>query len=188
MRILPRGKGQGEGGKLHAALIDLQSMDVLPQHRVHRLSGCETLELHAHGHQHQEGGNQEVARAAAGVEGFQFGKPLRPAVKGSGRELPKPLSLGERGWGEGVPQRFQHRIRFLQYLIVPEANHPNALFIQEPGALRIIFPDRISVMLTSIQFDRQLQFVAVEVENISAYRMLTPEFFVGKPTIAEQTP
>ena len=39
----------------------LQTMQVLPQHRIHGVTGGESLELHAHRHQHREGGDEESA-------------------------------------------------------------------------------------------------------------------------------
>lgn len=44
------------------------------------------------------------------------------------------------------------------------------------------------VVLTTIQFDCQFQFVTVEIEDISANGMLATKFFAGKTTITQQTP
>ncbi|OJZ14908.1 MAG: hypothetical protein BGP20_05535 [Thiobacillus sp. 63-78] len=43
-------------------------MQVIGDDRIHRFGGAESLGLHAHGHQQVEGGNDEMAGAAAGVE------------------------------------------------------------------------------------------------------------------------
>ncbi len=70
--VAPGFQGDGKGRQLDAALIQLQAMEVFTKHLIDGLAGVELLGLHAHGHQHQEGSNQEVAGAAAGVEGFEL--------------------------------------------------------------------------------------------------------------------
>jgi hypothetical protein len=118
---LPGGEGQGEGGDLGAARVQLQAKQIVAQHRLGGRGRAQPLFFHAHAPQQLEGGHQEVARAAAGIDHGHLGGALRPAgeraggggfaltpcpspMRGEGSET-LPLSLGwERGLGgEGHP-------------------------------------------------------------------------------------
>ena len=56
-------------------------MQVVAKHGVYRLGGGQILQRHAHGNQHQERGDQEVSRTAAGVEQAQFREVVWPALE-----------------------------------------------------------------------------------------------------------
>jgi len=95
----PSGQGEGEGGEFDTARVEFEAVEVLAQHRIHRVRRGEVLKFHAHGHKHQESRHEKVARTAAWVENLQFSKLLRPMIKGSTRRHPKSPSPPGEGLG-----------------------------------------------------------------------------------------
>ena len=81
VRKTPRGERQCEHGDFHTARVQLQAMQVVAQHCIHRLTGGEVFRGHPHRHQHQEGRHEEVARAAAGVKQLELVQAVGPAFK-----------------------------------------------------------------------------------------------------------
>ncbi|MCY1291911.1 hypothetical protein D9M69_534000 [compost metagenome] len=72
IRVAPGFQGHGKGRQFDATLIQFQAVKVFAEYLVDGLAGIKVLGLHAHRYQHQEGSDQEVAGAAAGIEGFKF--------------------------------------------------------------------------------------------------------------------
>ena len=58
--VAPGFQSQREGCDCHAAPVQLQAVQVVSQHGVYCLGRRQVLKRHAHGHQSQEGGNEEV--------------------------------------------------------------------------------------------------------------------------------
>jgi hypothetical protein len=91
----PRRQRQRERGDLAAPLVDLQSVEVVPQHGLDRI-GCGQAFLGLpHRREAAQRRDQEVARPAARVEHAQLGCGRRPAVERA-RGRP-PLPLGRKG-------------------------------------------------------------------------------------------
>src|SRR6185312_15059145 len=89
----------------------------------------------------------------------------------------KPLSRRERGWGEGsifcgAEDRFEHRIRLLQHVIVPEAQDHQATGFEE---LRAHVIDRF-IVLRTIQFHDQFLRFANEIHDVGRDGVLPAEF------------
>ena len=87
----PSGEGKRERGQLHATRVQLQPVQILPQHRVHRFAGGEALPVHPHGNQHGECGDEEVPGAAAGIDDSQLPEVLRPSGERTGGVPTCPL-------------------------------------------------------------------------------------------------
>jgi hypothetical protein len=82
------------------------------------------------------------------------------------------LSWGEGSVPENVHDRVEHRLCLGKYIVVPETQNPDATRFQKSSAGSI---DGF-IVLRSIQFDRELCFVTIEVENVRRNRMLPSEF------------
>src|SRR5687767_4594753 len=103
--------------------------------------------------------------------------------------LLKPLSLRERGWGEGpvadsVPGRLDHGIGLKQYIVVPEAQHLVTVDLKKPcaggiGFLRVLRP---------IEFDHQPGVTATEIRNAGWQRMLAAELHARQLPASEMAP
>jgi hypothetical protein len=86
-------------------------------------------------------------------------------VRGRASELPKNL--------------LQHSLRFLQHLIVPEAQHLDPLLGQPGGPSFIRLPLIGVIMLPAVQLHRELFVVAVKIDNKVADGVLAAEFAPG---------
>ena len=118
---LPGVEGEVEGGELEAAGIELEAEQVVAQDGVAGLRCGEALLLHPHPAEHVGGGDEEVARAAAGVHDRDLGDALGPALEGAGgrgavvaeaQVLPLARS-GLSGWrpAHQAPSEFSSRKR-----------------------------------------------------------------------------
>ena len=87
-RVRPGCECEGERRNFDATRVQLQAMQVFPQYRVHRVTGREALQLHAHRNQHREGGDEKVPRAAAGVQQAEPGEVVGPAGKSAAGGCP----------------------------------------------------------------------------------------------------
>ncbi len=87
---------------------------------------------------------------------------------------------------QGLPNCFHDSICFLQDLVIPEAQHTNALGIEE-GCARLIITCLFSV-LAAIQLHRKLVLVTIEIEDVTSNRMLAAKFCISNLTTAQQMP
>jgi hypothetical protein len=82
--------------------------------------------------------------------------------------------------------RIEHFVHVAEHPIVPESKNSIAARVQKRSA-GFIFRQLIRV-LTSIEFDDDAPFDRAEVGDVSANRMLTPEFDVPNPAAAKVSP
>jgi len=93
--------------------------------------------------------------------------------------LSKPLSLRERGWGEGttlghVDAGLQHCIHSSQNIVVPEAEDVQTLSFKKPGSNLV----NALIVLRSIQFNHQASGLAVGIHDVGWNGVLAAEFHV----------
>ena len=81
----PGREDEREGGDLRATRIQLQAEQVVAQHGLTGLGAGEPLLFHAHLPQQVEGFDEEVSRAAAGIQHGHLGGAVRPVGEGAGR-------------------------------------------------------------------------------------------------------
>jgi hypothetical protein len=89
-----------------------------------------------------------------------------------------PLSrLRERGWGrgcfDGLPDPFEHIVRPIHYIVIPEAQYRETLRC-EPCTTLAIIGDLIA-MLAAIDFNDEPMLHANEINNAWAQRFLALE-------------
>jgi len=63
---------------------------------------------------------------------------------------------------------FQHAFGVGQHLVVPEAEHPEALSLQPSGALDVVLPACGRVLLTAVDLDRKFVFEGDEIDDVGA--------------------
>ena len=78
------------------------------------------------------------------------------------------------GFGQSCQNHLQHRRRFLQHLIIPEAQNTKARLAEL--AITISICRLVFRMLPAIQFDDEPGFKADEVEDKAIEGMLAAEF------------
>lgn len=82
----------------------------------------------------------------------------------------------------------QHTIHILKQFVIPEAKYMPALLAEYLGTCCIGMCGVRQCVLTSIQFNRETQRFAREIEHISPNRMLSTKFDVLKPAITQLAP
>ncbi len=82
------------------------------------------------------------------------------------------------------PNLFQHRFGLLEYLVVPETQNMNALVFEERASALVINLRGRCIMLTTVQLNRELFLVAVEIENVVAEGVLATELAVRQTPVA----
>jgi hypothetical protein len=82
----------------------------------------------------------------------------------------------------------QHAFRILQHIIVPEAQHCDALRGQVSRALRVVRSLLWFGMLPAIQLDGEFRLMAIEVDEIGAEWMLAAEAVAEQLILAQQLP
>ena len=85
-------------------------------------------------------------------------------------------------------QLFQNSFEIVEQLIIPESQHLDSGTRQCFGSLGVIGFLRLIIMTAAIQFDRQLDIVAVKIKDEPPERMLAPKFDSAKPPTAQQMP
>ena len=78
----------------------------------------------------------------------------------------EPLSLWERGWGEGPVSRgaqddLKHRSRIFKRIVVPETQYTQTSLLQQSCAHGVFGV----AVLRSIDFDHELCFTAMEIRD-----------------------
>jgi len=81
--------------------------------------------------------------------------------------------MGAVNFFQNLQNNIEHRLSFVEYLVVPEAQHPISLLFDSMVATLIIVA--AFLVLSAIKFYHQLRFKAREIRNIAAERYLTPE-------------
>ena len=101
----PGGERQGERGDLAAALVDLQAVQVVAEHRIDGFGGGQAFLGHADRHEVVQRRDQEVPGPAARVEDLEFRGGLRPAVERARGRPPRasPCRSSRRGRSAGTP-------------------------------------------------------------------------------------
>jgi len=94
--------------------------------------------------------------------------------------------MGGSPFFQYLQNHFQHRLRLLKHLVIPEPQYPKSLRLHLQVAARIIF--RLFLMLPSIQFDNQLRFQAGEIGDVVADGHLAPEAVAAKLVAAQIAP
>jgi hypothetical protein len=92
--------------------------------------------------------------------------------------LPRPPS-GERA---GVKA---HGLEFAPQLVIPKAQHLDALSGEELVSLFVFRPLVRETMSATVKFHRQLGERAAEVEEVDAARILPAKFELGETAVAE---
>jgi hypothetical protein len=101
-----------------------------------------------------------------------------------------PLPSGE-GWGEGLycfSDLQQYGFEVLQHVTVTKSQCVNTMRYQECLTLFVVLYAYARVMLSTIQFDTELAFVAVEVKDVRTHRILTPKLQTTELSIPQTVP
>src|SRR5690242_20270518 len=80
----------------------------------------------------------------------------------------------------------QHRLSFIEHLVIPKSQHPKSFTLEIPAAL-LIAP-ATQVMLRSIYLDNQFLFQTHEVRDVIANRYLPAESMTKQLPSAQITP
>ena len=87
-----------------------------------------------------------------------------------------------------MPDFKSHSFELIAHLMVPKAQHFDALFGEEPVSLFIPGPLVRETVSAAVEFHRQLRQRAVEIQEVDAARILATEFELGETSVAKQTP
>ncbi len=82
----------------------------------------------------------------------------------------------------------QHTFDVLKYIEIAETYNANASCCQERSPIFILLLSLACVMLSTIEFNAKLAVMAVEIEDVGTYRLLTPEFQSKQLAIAPNLP
>lgn len=82
--------------------------------------------------------------------------------------------------------RLKHPFCFHKHLIIPKSQDTNTLLRQKFSTNLIVI--RLFKVLATVQFNDKLEFVAVKIEDVAAFRMLATEFQVKESMVAKQMP
>ena len=83
-----------------------------------------------------------------------------------------------------MPDFKPHGFKFAAQLMIPEAQHFDALFREKTVSLFISGPLIRETVSTAIQFHSQLRDGAVEIENVDAARVLSAELELVETMVA----
>ena len=115
---LPGIEREVEGRELETAGVELEPEEVVGDDRGRRLGRGEALLLDAHLAEHVGGGDEEVARATAGIHDRDLGDAAGPALEGArgrgavvaeAQVLPLPRAAGCPGAGRPTRRRASSR-------------------------------------------------------------------------------
>ena len=81
---------------------------------------------------------------------------------------------------------FKDKLRMLQHVAIPEANHPPTSSLQMRGSAAIRILSRN--VLPSIELDHETALHAREIREVWADRMLSPEAVPRQPSVANMKP
>ena len=90
------------------------------------------------------------------------------------------MRWGGAGGGVGLTRQrkrdcFYHSICLVYHILVPKAQYTQSQFFQECLSLRVVFVMARFIMCRAIDFNHELRFGTIEVDNKSTDRMLTTE-------------
>jgi hypothetical protein len=103
--------------------------------------------------------------------------------------LPRPRLRGE-GRGEGLffefgQERLQYPIQILNYVIVPDADHP----ITKGGQLAVALPVFVTIrVLAAVEFNNQALLATHEIDVVPTDRLLADEFEASELPSANACP
>jgi len=87
-----------------------------------------------------------------------------------------------------VPDFQPHRFKFATHLMIPKAQHLDALSGEELVSLFVFRPSVRETMSATIQFHGQPGERTIEVQEVNAARVLAPKLEPGEVAAPEQTP
>jgi hypothetical protein len=87
-----------------------------------------------------------------------------------------------------LPYPREDTLQVSQHLVIPEAQHADALRLQRRATLGITSPAFVTGVLASIQFDRQLRRAAIEVQHEALQRVLLAELETAQLMAAQAAP
>ena len=82
------------------------------------------------------------------------------------------------------PDRLTHAVQLFSDLVVPEATHKDSLCPKKVIALTVVGCCRGIAMARTVKLDRQFQRRAVKIQNVTAERMLPPEFMSSEAPVS----
>ena len=112
--------------------------------------------------------------------------PPHPALSPTGRGFRKRAGLfgAVAGQEEFLPDRLKDSIGVREHIVVPEAQHPIAVFVDDGGSRRILG----GLVLSAVELDRQPGGAAGEVGDEIVDLELADELLAFKPAAAEVMP
>ena len=81
----------------------------------------------------------------------------------------------------------QHTLRIAQHVVVPESQDPDAELAQCLRSFVVVGLCAFFTVLLAVEFDGELERIAVEIHNVIADRMLAAEFH-AELVVAQQPP
>ena len=83
---------------------------------------------------------------------------------------------------------FEHNVRILQKLVIRKTHDPYTGLLECHRPPGVVLNTICVVVLTAIQFDGDLPFLAEEIQNVTSERYLSAELETAEPAIAEVLP
>jgi hypothetical protein len=86
------------------------------------------------------------------------------------------------------PDSCLHSIDIIEYLMIPESQHPKPLTLKPGSPLHVICDCNLLVMLSAIQFNNEATLITDEVHDVRPYKLLTPKLMAANPPVAKMPP
>jgi hypothetical protein len=89
---------------------------------------------------------------------------------------------------EDLSNNFKNSFGLTQDIVIPKAKHLNTLLLDVSSSPFVIEKLSVLVVLTAINLDRQLCFVAIKINDIWTDWVLTPELEATHPSVPQAWP